>query len=95
MALFKNYVVPGTGETVNWWELVSISYDAKSDSSEVVYAGWANHTAWSNKLAPAATLSWKVTSAAAPALASSVKAFAQGVAQASAELHGATIPPGS
>ena len=93
MSLFKVVQIEETGVPVNFWSLMSISYNALTGMSTVVYGGWLNHSTKSKGKAPLTTLSWELPRGAAPQLGDAVEAFAKASALKHPVLQGATEPP--
>jgi len=91
--LNKSITDPNTGTVVKCWALKSISYDAASDSSLVIYSGWIDHTARETGKAPVMFLTWTIHAGTSPQLSGAVQAFAKASALQQPLLTGATEAP--
>lgn len=89
MAWIKEWEHPDNGSIGSYSEMETITYNNRTQLSEMSVSVWISAEAYNNNKSPLFTKIYIIPSGLAPELASGAKAFVQAYAKAQPEFEGA------
>lgn len=77
-----------TEAIAEYWEVVSIFYDHKAQTSNLAVCGWVSKAAYNANSPALISRNWNIPSGSAPKLAEGAVAFITAFARSQPEFHG-------
>lgn len=88
MAWIKELEHNETGAIASYWEVMSVHYDHRAQTSILVAGGWVSKVAYDGAKEPLLTKRWEIPAGLAPQLAAGAVSFVSGFAKAQPEFEG-------
>lgn len=88
MAWIKQIADESTGAVAEYWEVIGVVYDHRSQISTLSVGGWVNKLHYNANRNPLLRREWIIPSGLAPQLAAGAVAFVSGYAKQQAEFDG-------